>query len=238
VLVFAVVWLILVSLAAVLLFLISQKQLINLEGFQSQVMKLVMANSIDRAIKLCNVVPEAVYPQAVKTLLVRANRPHELQLYFEMAAFRLRTQYQKWTTVGAWDRVIFLVTTGLLFGAVLVMTPVKDQTLMAWLLVSIFLIQMVGQGLAMTLGSHGQEAEIKLMEMRNILYREAKVLPATYRPRSHKDLTAEELSAWQESMDKFNTKYTSNRETFVKQGSIQEEYDAAADDQGRLLPPL
>jgi biopolymer transport protein ExbB len=46
---------------------------INATAFMAQIQKLVMANNIDRAIKLCNAEPHAVLPRVVKAGLTRAN---------------------------------------------------------------------------------------------------------------------------------------------------------------------
>jgi biopolymer transport protein ExbB len=47
---------------------------INASSFAAQVQKLIMANNIDRAIKLCNTVPAAALPRVVKGALTRANK--------------------------------------------------------------------------------------------------------------------------------------------------------------------
>lgn len=47
---------------------------INANTFMAQIQKLVMANNVDRAIKLCNVAPNAALPKVVKAALVRANK--------------------------------------------------------------------------------------------------------------------------------------------------------------------
>lgn len=47
---------------------------INGVAFMAQVQKLVMANNIDRAIKLCNAEPNAALPRVLKSGLTRANR--------------------------------------------------------------------------------------------------------------------------------------------------------------------
>lgn len=47
---------------------------INGVAFMAQVQKLVMANNIDRAIKLCNAEPNAALPRVLKAGLTRANR--------------------------------------------------------------------------------------------------------------------------------------------------------------------
>jgi biopolymer transport protein ExbB len=47
---------------------------INSTAFMAQIQKLIMANNIDRAIKLCNAEPHAALPRVVKAGLTRANR--------------------------------------------------------------------------------------------------------------------------------------------------------------------
>jgi biopolymer transport protein ExbB/TolQ len=47
---------------------------VNAEAFMAQIQKLVMANDIERAIKLCNAAPAAALPKVVKAGLTRANR--------------------------------------------------------------------------------------------------------------------------------------------------------------------
>lgn len=47
---------------------------INAPQFMAQVQKLVMANNIDRAIKLCNAAPSAALPRVIKAGLTRANK--------------------------------------------------------------------------------------------------------------------------------------------------------------------
>lgn len=47
---------------------------INAAQFWAQIQKLVMANNIDRAIKLCNAAPSAALPRVLKAGLMRANK--------------------------------------------------------------------------------------------------------------------------------------------------------------------
>ena len=56
------------------LFYIVFRANINSPAFMAQVQKLIMANNIDRAIKLCNADPHAALPKVVKAGLTRANR--------------------------------------------------------------------------------------------------------------------------------------------------------------------
>ncbi len=55
------------------LFYVTFRANINSTAFMAQVQKLIMANNIDRAIKLCNAEPHAILPRVVKAGLARAN---------------------------------------------------------------------------------------------------------------------------------------------------------------------
>jgi len=71
---------------------------INAEAFYLQVQKLVMANNIDRAIKLCNAAPSAALPQVVKAGLTRANKGEvEIQNAVEEASLEVVPRVQKRT---------------------------------------------------------------------------------------------------------------------------------------------
>ena len=64
----------------------------NLNGaaFMAQIQKLVMANNIDRAIKLCNAAPNAVLPRVIKSGLARANKgENEIQNAIEEATLEV-----------------------------------------------------------------------------------------------------------------------------------------------------
>jgi biopolymer transport protein ExbB len=56
------------------LFYILFRANINANAFMAQIQKLIMANNIDRAIKLCNSEPHAALLRVVKAGLTRANR--------------------------------------------------------------------------------------------------------------------------------------------------------------------
>lgn len=63
---------------------------VNAEAFMAQVQKLVMANNIERAIKLCNAAPSAALPRVVKAGLTRANRgEHEIRNAVEEAMLEI-----------------------------------------------------------------------------------------------------------------------------------------------------
>jgi biopolymer transport protein ExbB/TolQ len=76
----AFMWIILVvfvfamAIAFERLFYVVFRANINATAFMAQIQKLIMANNIDRAIKLCNAEPHAMLPKVVKAGLTRANR--------------------------------------------------------------------------------------------------------------------------------------------------------------------
>jgi biopolymer transport protein ExbB/TolQ len=69
---------------------------INGAAFMAQIQKLVMANNIDRAIKLCNAAPNAALPRVVKAGLTRANKGEiEVQNAIEEATLEVMPQITK-----------------------------------------------------------------------------------------------------------------------------------------------
>ena len=71
---------------------------INGNAFMQQIMKLVMANNIDRAIKLCNAAPSAALARGVKAGLIKANKGElEISNSIEEASLEVVPQVQKRT---------------------------------------------------------------------------------------------------------------------------------------------
>lgn len=76
------------------------KYSVNAEPFMAQIQKLVMANNIDRAIKLCNAQPAAALPRVIKAGLTRANKGEiEIQNAIEEATLEVVPLVQKRTPV-------------------------------------------------------------------------------------------------------------------------------------------
>lgn len=71
---------------------------INGKAFMAQIQKLVMANNIDRAIKLCNAAPAAALPKVIKAGLARANKgPVAISNALEEATLEVLPKVQKRT---------------------------------------------------------------------------------------------------------------------------------------------
>lgn len=76
------------------------KYSVNAEPFMAQIQKLVMANNIDRAIKLCNAQPAAALPRVIKAGLTRANKGEvEIQNAIEEATLEVVPMVQKRTPI-------------------------------------------------------------------------------------------------------------------------------------------
>jgi biopolymer transport protein ExbB/TolQ len=114
----------------------------NLNGaaFMAQVQKLIMANNIDRAIKLCNAESNAALTKVLKAGLTRANRSTvEIQNAVDEATLEVIPMIQKRTPyLGMWANVATLIgllgtISGLVtaFKAVASASPETKQTLLA-----------------------------------------------------------------------------------------------------------
>lgn len=70
----------------------------NARAFMAQIQKLVMADNVDRAIKLCNAAPSRALPQVIKAGLTRANKGEvEIQNAIEEATLEIVPEIQKRT---------------------------------------------------------------------------------------------------------------------------------------------
>ena len=70
----------------------------NAQAFMAQIQKLVMADNVDRAIKLCNAAPSRALPQVIKAGLTRANKGEvEIQNAIEEATLEIVPMIQKRT---------------------------------------------------------------------------------------------------------------------------------------------
>ena len=84
---------------------------IKIPMFMGQIQKLVMANNIDHAIKLCNAAPHATFPKLAKSLLIRANRTHDLHFAFEEAQYQLGAHSLASSRMGVTQTVLGLAGT-------------------------------------------------------------------------------------------------------------------------------
>lgn len=101
------IWMHPISLCSVIAFSIGIERVIalffryniNSHHFMAQIQKLVLANNIDRAIKLCNAAPSAALPRVIKAGLTRANKNEtEIANAVEEATLEVLPEISKRTT--------------------------------------------------------------------------------------------------------------------------------------------
>jgi biopolymer transport protein ExbB len=91
---------------------------INATAFMAQIQKLVMANSIDKAIKLCNAAPSAALARVIKAGLTRANKgAEEIQNAVEEATLEVIPYIQRRT--GALQAIANIATLMGLLGTII-----------------------------------------------------------------------------------------------------------------------
>ena len=91
---------------------------INANAFMAQIQKLVMANSIDKAIKLCNAAPSAALARVIKAGLTRANKgSDEIQNAVEEATLEVIPLIQRRT--GALQAIANIATLLGLLGTII-----------------------------------------------------------------------------------------------------------------------
>lgn len=104
---------------------------INAHAFMAQIQKLVMANNIDRAIKLCNAAPSAALPKVIKAGLTRANKGEiEIQNAVEEATLEVLPQVMKRTpTLQALANIATLLgLLGTIIGLIQAFEALKNAT--------------------------------------------------------------------------------------------------------------
>jgi len=128
------------AIAAERMFYLYFRANINSTAFMAQIQKLIMANNIDRAIKLCNAEPHAALPRVVKAGLTRANRTEkEIDNAIDEATLEVvpvinkRTHYLAMlanvaTLTGLLGTIVGLIAA---FDAVANASPEMKQTLLA-----------------------------------------------------------------------------------------------------------
>lgn len=203
--------------------------------FANTIKKLILANNIDRAIKLCASSSPSILAQKTKALLCAANRPHRLELAFQegsayFASKKLGRLASARALVGGGTSLTLLA--GFIFSAPnpLTLYCFSAVFLVVWSLAAV----MLGQ-----FGARMIESKECLMDIRNTLYvrglaNGADYLPPSLRPREN--YSQEELAAWQLSMNDFEKRMTERRKT-DKTFDIGEAYDAEADAAG-VLPKI
>ncbi len=208
---------------------------INVEAFGYQVKKLLMANNVDRAIKLCNTIPRNPVLKAVKNLLKHANRIYSLELVYRESGQALKKgKSVLWLQIGVfmlmWASIVGMALSLMVLGPE--RGPEKTWIYICmgvYVVVNIFVSSLTAGEATCT-----KKGLDLLTEVRTVLYlRNGEYLPPTLKPRK---ATLEEVEAWRESMDGFETEMKVKRTTGAK-FDINKEYDEKAGDDG-VLPAI
>lgn len=203
---------------------------INATAFLAQIQKLIMANNIDRAIKLCNAEPRALLPRAVKALLTRANRPYSLYLAQEEALLELRTITHTHRSLGVVSLIFGLVVLGLL--ELILQTGLEGQVLdtVKWSGIATAGMLLLGWLNQVRLVRHMTHIEMALTRTRNLLYARSNYKPPQYEPI---EMTDEEIAQWRRSMD-----YVEGEAVKVGPGTAADLHDGMVNKTNGVLPPL
>lgn len=172
---------------------------INEMAFFAAIRKLIQANNVDRAIKLCNAEPNTWFAQSLKHMLTRANRIFELELSFHEALFVLRGHRvdMLWPSLG------MVATTGLVY-MVLATMPEGVTPMVEWPLEgsepAIAILLAIGAwGIELSGNRHLQRCELHLVEARTLLYNRKEKHPPMVDDMT--DMTEEQIVLWRERME-------------------------------------
>jgi len=207
---------------------------INIDALMAQIHKPVMANNVDRAVKLTNAAPGTWMAKATKMLLVKANRVHELELTFQEAWLFLDGDVK----TRGWGAFVMMLAHAALYGALgFALMVGEDFSLTIAILMGVsILLSWFAQALIHSQYSHKRKCRQALVRLRNLLFGRSEYVPPQFQPRDPADVGSEELARWREAMDAFN-KGVRNRTSETAKMKVTEMYDEAADDRG-VLPPL
>lgn len=204
---------------------------ISLDGLHGQITKLVRANNIDRAVRLCSSGASPVL-KATRGLLVRAQRPYSLNLAYHEELGQLRFLENRWSFHA-------LIRAALHFGATVALLAIlhvgaRESTLVNWCIGITVVALMIGNAASLRMGSYLRSAQAYLLRVRNTLYACAEYVPPEDRP--SRKMTADELAAWRASMEALE------REVADQKGRGEDVQAAAVHDArvqpDGVLPPL
>lgn len=208
---------------------------IDVGAFGKQVKLLLMANNVDRAIKLCNTIPRHPVCQAVKNLLIHANRIYSLELAYQESVLFLKKgkallRFRVGVFMLLWASIVGMAL------SLIVLGPEKGpEKTWIYICMGVYVVgNLIVSGLTAGEASCIKKGLDLITEVRTALYlRNGEYLPPPLKPRK---ATPEEVTAWRNSMDGFETEMKAKRTTGEK-FDINDEYDKKAGDDG-ILPAI
>ncbi|MDP3771713.1 MAG: hypothetical protein Q8R16_05420 [bacterium] len=170
---------------------------VNLKNLSDQVRRLTLANNVDRAVRLCSSGHQLVACRAMKALLVRAHRPHEMNLVYHEQLVALRAFGVGATARHTIASVLQLGSFALLLAILYI--GEGGSTLVQWCIGTIVVASLIGNVIGANLRAHLRAIPAHLLELRNLLCGQAGYVPPENR--SMREMTADEVAAWRRSMD-------------------------------------
>lgn len=212
--------------------------MINTRACMDQIRKLILANNIDRAIKLCNAAPDAPLPKAIKLMLTRANRVHELELAYEEARMQIASDKKNLTGSGGLNLTSMTQLTLYLLMILLVLVASEMSNWMVGAVIVMVVADLGRKAVERSIRVHLIRAEESLLSLRSWLYGRAKYVPLHLRPRSEEDLSPDKIVQWREYMDEFNRDLSRQRQRGEEERPAEEVYEAAVAEKPELLPKI
>jgi len=215
---------------------------INTAAFMAQIQKLVMANNIDRAVKLCNAAPDAPLSKAAKVLLVRANRPYQYELAFQEALLVLRPPALRVTTGHSLAALLgFLSYITLGVGFAIFGLDANDGIVIAMGATTI-LASLFTTGVLQKLRIQLTASEQYLLKLRNLLYSRLSAygglgdspsgyVPPSLRPMEIGKANPDYVAEWRAWMEEFEAGFMRGRDAAKKAGEpeldVMDEHEQA-----------
>ena len=205
---------------------------IQIATFYEMIEKLVLANNIDRAIKLCNSVPDALAAKTMKRLLLLANRPHELELCFQevLLEYSMGSYKKKVLTVELASNTVTLLSWIVMLVTIMIYEHDWFTTICIGGTACCFLVTM---SILNSLKQNLTEIMTYSLRLKNLLLNKAGYVPPQYRS---VPMTETEITQWRERMEQFNESTASARAAGETRPAHRL-YDEKADSNG-VLPEL
>lgn len=204
---------------------------VKLDRLHDQLTKLIRANNIDRAIRLCG---SASLPalEGSKALLVRVHRPHSLNLVYHEELAKLRSLEERWNARAVLRA--FLQLGGTVALLALLSAGARESAVVHWSIGITVVALLIANTANDRIRAYLRAVQVYLLRLRNTLYAAAEYVPPEDRPL--RKMTAEELAVWRASMEALEREVADQKGQGedVKAADV---HDARVQPDG-VLPPL
>jgi hypothetical protein len=187
-----------------LIYRVEFREKINARMFYLQIKKLIRANNIERAIKLCNVEPNAIMPRLFKVALCRANRNVD-EVHLEAQKGILWTQTKDLSQRYGYGAFALFSLTFVLAEAAIVL----PNGLHPWPLIAVVIVALLGLNNLRRSKQVVANAQKYFARVLMILAARRRIV-LVQSPRE--ELTDEQIETWRKAMDEF-TEYVKELRT-------------------------